>query len=135
MWELDGIVPGYYDKNAFLKRVFEHMSRQDQPVGGNPPTYGNLFQGKARDGPIGHLGRRPELKQRGNVFPLVSSVVQGPRKAKEDYHECFNIQTLRPRLKKKYGSTFLSGKPVFSPSVPERYGEAKIRLKPDPCVN
>ena len=27
------------------------MSSQDEPIGGNPPTYGDLFRGKTRDGP------------------------------------------------------------------------------------
>ena len=45
----------------FVQRVLDHMSSQDKPIGGNPPTYGDLFRGKTRDGPLGpwedHLTR------------------------------------------------------------------------------
>ena len=54
--EVDSIVSGSYDGNTFVKRVMDHMSSQDEPIGGNPPTYGDLFRGKTRDGPLGHLG-------------------------------------------------------------------------------
>ena len=33
------------------------MSSQDEPIGGNPPTYGDLFRGKTRDGPLGQPGK------------------------------------------------------------------------------
>ena len=33
------------------------MSSQDEPIGGNPPTYGALFRGKTRDGPFGPPGK------------------------------------------------------------------------------
>ena len=60
-WEVDSIVSGSYDGNTFVKRVLDHMSSQDEPIGGNPPTYGDLFRGKTRDGPLGqsedHLSR------------------------------------------------------------------------------
>ena len=65
-----------------------HFTQQDEPIGGNPPTYGDLFRGKARDGPMGHLGRPPEPKQSGNDTPQVSSVVQVPGKAKAKSDEC-----------------------------------------------
>ena len=109
------------------------MSSQDEPIGGNPPTYGDLVRGKTRDCPLGHLGRPPELKPCGGT-PQVSSVVQVPGKAKAESDECPKIQALRARLKQKYGDTFFSGKPVFPPAVRGPYGEAKIRLKPDPRV-
>ena len=48
------------------------MSSHGEPIGGNPSTYGDLFRGKARDGPIAHLGRPQELKSRGNDIPQVS---------------------------------------------------------------
>ena len=57
---------------------------QDEPIGGNPPTYGDLFRGKTRDGPLGHLGRPPEPKPSGVATPQVSSVVQVPGKAKAE---------------------------------------------------
>ena len=37
-------------------------------------------------------------------------------------------------MKQRYGDTFFSGKPVFQLPVRGPYGEAKIRLRPDPCV-
>ena len=104
------------------------------PPGGNPPTYGDLFRGKTRDGPLGHLGRPPEPKPSGVATPQVSSVVQVPGKAKAESDDCPKIQALRARLKQKYGDTFFSGKPVFPPPVRGPYGEAKIRLKQDPRV-
>ena len=58
-----------------------------------------------------------------------------PRKAKAESDECPKIQALRARLQQKYGDTFFSGKPVFSPPVRGPYGKAKIRLKPDPRVD
>ena len=45
------------------------MSSQDEPIGGNPPSYGDLFRGKTRDGPLGHLGRPPEPKPSGVATP------------------------------------------------------------------
>ena len=124
---MDAIVSAY-DKNTFVRRVLDHMSSQDKPIGGNPPIYGDLFRGKARDGPLGHLGRAPESGSRGNTTPQVSSVVQVPGKAKAESDECRKIQALRARLKQKYGETFFGGKPVFPPPVRGPYGEAKIRL-------
>ena len=53
------------------------MSSQDEPIGGNPPTYGYLFRGKTRDGPLGHLGGPPEPKECGGTLQ-VCSVVQVP---------------------------------------------------------
>ena len=133
-WEVDSIVSGSYDGNTFVQRVLDHLSSQDEPIGGNPPTYGDLFRGKTRDGPLGHLGRPPEPKTSGVATPQVSSVVQVPGKAKAESDDCPKIQALRARLKQKYGDTFFSGKPVFPPPVRGPYGEAKIRLKQDPRV-
>ena len=48
-WEVDSIVSGSYDGNTFVKRVLDHMSSQDEPTGGNPPTYGDLFRGNTRE--------------------------------------------------------------------------------------
>ena len=131
-WEVDSIVSGSYGGNTFVKRVLDHMSSQDEPIGGNPPTYGNLFRGKTRNGPLCHLGRQPERFCGGT--PRVSSVVQVPGKAKVESDECPKIQALRARLRQKYGDTFFSGKPVFPPPVRGPYGKAEIRLKPDPRV-
>ena len=133
-WEVDSIVSGSYEGNTFVQRVLDHLSSQDEPIGGNPSTYGDLFQGKPRDGPLGHLGRPPEPKASGVATPQVSSVVQVPGKAKAESDDCPKIQALRARLKQKYGDTFFSGKPVFPPPVRRPYGEAKIRLKQDPRV-
>ena len=109
------------------------MSSLAEPIGGNPPTYGDLSRGKTRDGPLRHLERPPERKPcRGT--PQVSSVVQVPGKAKAESEECPKIQALRARLNHKYADTFFSGKPLFPPPVRGPYGGAKIRLKPDPRV-
>ena len=132
-WEVDSIVSGSYDGDTFVRRVLDHTCSQDEPMGGNPPTYGDSFRGKTRDGPLGHLGRPPEPKPCG-VTPQVRSLVQVPGKAKAESDECPKIQALRARLKHKYGDTFFSGKPVFLPPVRGPYGEARIRLKPDLCV-
>ena len=51
-WEVEGIVSGSDDGNTFVKRVMNHMSSQDEPTRGKPLTYGDVFRGKARDGPI-----------------------------------------------------------------------------------
>ena len=131
-WEVDSIVSGSYNGDTFVRRVLDHMSSQDEPIGGNPSTYGDLFRGKTGDGPLGHLGRPPERACSGT--PRVSSVVQVPRKAQAESDECPKIQAVRTRLKLKYGDTFFSGKPVFPPPVRGPYGQAKIRLKPDPRV-
>ena len=96
-WEVESIVSGSNDGNTFIRRVLDHMSSQDEPIGGNPPTYGDLFRGKTRDGPFGHLGRPPEPKPSGDT-PQVSSVVQVPGKAKAESDECPKIQALRARL-------------------------------------
>ena len=132
-WEVESILSGSYDGNTFKRRVLDDMSSQDEPIGGNPPAYGDLFRGKTRDGPLGHLGRPPEPKSCGDTAQ-VSSVVQVPGKAKAESDECPNIQALRARMKQKYVDTFFSGKPVFPPRMRGPYGEAKIRLKQDPRV-
>ena len=130
LWEVDSIVSGSYDGNTFVRRVLDHMSSQDVPIGGNLPTYVDLFRGKTRDGPLSHLGGPPEPKACGDT-PQVRSVVQVPGKAKAESDECPKIQALRVRLKQKYGDTFFSRIPVFPPPVLGPYGEAKMRLKPD----
>ena len=115
-WEVDSIVSGSYDGNTFVQRVLDHMSSQDEPPGGKPPTYGDLFRGKTRDGPLGRLGRPPEPKASGVATPQVSSVVQVPGKAKAESDDCPKIQALRARLKQKYGETFFSGKACVPPT-------------------
>ena len=99
----------------------------------NPQT-STLFCGKAPDGPMGQVRRPAELETSGIATPQVSSVVRVPGKAKAESDECPKIQAFRARLKQKYGDTLLSGKPVFPPPIRGPYGEAKIRLKPDPRV-
>ena len=133
-WEVDAILSDSYERNILVRRLLDHMSSQDEAVGGNPPTYGDIFGGKARDKPIAHRGRPPELNSSRSDTPQVSSVVQVPGKAKAESDECPKIQALRDRLKEKYGSTFFSGKPVFPPQVRGPYAGAKIRLKQDPRV-
>ena len=95
-WEVDSIVSGSYDGNTFVQRVLDHMSSQDEPPGGNPPTYGDLFRGQDQRWPFGHLGRPPEPKASGVATPQVSSVVQVPGKAKAESDDCPKIQALRP---------------------------------------
>ena len=133
-WEVDTIVSGSYDRNTFVKRVSDHISSRDEPTGRNPRYCGDLFRGKAQDGRICPVGRPPELKPRGNKSPQVRSVVHVPEKAKAESDECAKIQALRARLEEKYGSTFFSAKPVLPQPVCGPYGEANIRLKPDPRV-
>ena len=123
-----------YDGNTFVRMVLDHTTSQDEAVGGNRPTYVDLFRGKARDGPMGHLQRPPEPKTSGVATPQISSVVQVPGKAKAKTDECPNIEVLRAGLNQRYGDTFFIGKPVFPPPFRGPYGEAKIRLKPDPRV-
>ena len=107
-WEVDSIVSGSYEGITFVRRVLDHMSSRDEATSGNPPSYGDLFRGNARDGPFSYLGRPPEPKPCGGT-PQVSSVVQVPRKAKAESDEWPKIQALRARLKQKYGETFPSG--------------------------
>ena len=107
----------------------------DEPVGGNPPTYGDIFGGKARDKPIAHRGRPREVKSSRSNTPQVSPVVQVPGKAKAESKECPKIRALRDRLKEKCGGTFCSGNLVFPTPVRGPYGEAKIRQKQDPRVH
>ena len=133
-WEVDAIVSGSYDGNTFVRTVLDHMSSHDKLIGQNAPTYGDLFRGKARHGPMGHFERTPERELSGNNTPQVTSVVQVPGKAKAESNERPKIQALRARLRQEYADTFFSGKPVFPPPVCAAYGEAKIRLKPDPRV-
>ena len=84
---MESIVSGSSDGNTFLRRVLDHISSQEEPIGGNPPIYGDLFRGKTRDGPLGHLRRPPEPKPCGDT-PQVSSVVLVPGKAKAESDEC-----------------------------------------------
>ena len=130
-WEVDAIISGSYEGNTFVRRVSDHMSNQDEPVGGNQPTYADQFCDKAGDRLTGNLRRPPEPKTSGVDTPEVSSVVQVPGKVKAEFDGCTKIQALRARLKQKYGDTFFSGEPVSLPPICGPYGEAKIRLKPD----
>ena len=108
------------------------MSSQDEPIGRNPPTYGDLFRGKEREGPMGHLEKPPEPKTSGIATLQVGSVVQVPGKAKAE-SECPWIQALSAILKQQYGDTYFSGKPVFPPLFRGPYGEAKIDSPPRCC--
>ena len=114
-WEVDSIVSGSYDGNTFVQRVLDHMSSQDEPPGGNPPTYGDLFRGKTRDGPLGHLGRPPEPRASGVATPQVSSVVQEPGKAKAESDDCPKIQALRARAEAEVWRDLLQRKYLCSP--------------------
>ena len=84
------------------------MSSRDEPISRKLPTCGDLFEDKARDRQIGHLGRSPELRARANDTPQVCSVVPVPGRAKAESDESPRIQALRGTLKEKYGSTFVS---------------------------
>ena len=128
---MDAIFFGSSDKRTFVRRVLDHISSQDDPVGRNPPSYGDPFRGKARDGPMGYFRRPAEPKMSGVANPQVSSMDQVPSTDRAESHECPETQTLRARLNHKYGDTFFSGRPVFLPPVPGLYGEAKIRPTPD----
>ena len=86
-WEVGAMVSGSYDRNIFVRTVLDHMSNQDELIGGTPATYGDLFRGKSRDGPMGHLRRPPEPNLTENGSPQVSSVVQVPGKAKAGSHK------------------------------------------------
>ena len=86
-WEVDAIFSGSYDRSTLVRRVLDHMSSKDKPIGGSRTTYRDLFSGKAREGPMGHLGRPLEPKLSGNNTPQISSVVQVPRKAKAESNE------------------------------------------------
>ena len=83
---------------------------------------------------MGHFERPRKPKMSGVGASAVSSVVQVPGEAKAESDECPKIQALGARLKQKSFDTFFNGKPVFPPPVRGPYGEAKIRLKPDPRV-
>ena len=131
---MDAIVYGFYNRNTFLKRVLDHMSSQYDPIGGNPSTYGDLFQSQAGDGPLENFPSAQKPKLCGNDTQQVRSVAQMPRKAKAEFDELHKVQALRASLKGKYGSTFFSEKPAFPAPVRGPYGEAKIRVKPDPRV-
>ena len=41
--EVDDVVSGSYDRNAFVRTVLDHMFSHDEPMGGNPPAYSELF--------------------------------------------------------------------------------------------
>ena len=45
-WEDDPIASGAFDGNAFLRRVLDHWSHQDELRGGNPPAYGDIYRSK-----------------------------------------------------------------------------------------
>ena len=104
------------------------MSSQDKSVGGNPRTYDDLPRGKARGWANGPFGETPRGENKWRGYP------SRKLSAKAESDQCPKIQALRTRLKQMYGNTFFSGKPVFRPPVLGPYGEAKIRLKSDPCV-
>ena len=53
-------------------------------IGPNTPTYGDLFLGNTRHGPMGHLGRAPEPKTSLMATAQVSSVVQVPARTKAE---------------------------------------------------
>ena len=44
-WSEDAsIASGAFAGNAFVRRVLDHWADQDEPRGGNPPTYGDIYQ-------------------------------------------------------------------------------------------
>ena len=97
----------------------------------------NLWRSVPRQGPRwadGPLGETPRAKNEWGRYP--SSKLSGPgaQQSQEESGECPKIQALRAGLKQKYGDMFFSGNPVFPPAVLGPYGEAQIRLKPDPRV-
>jgi len=113
-WQVDNIVSGAFEGNTFIRRVSDHMAEQDEPVGANPPTYGDIYRTRGRDGPIQVRGLPPVDAPRE---PHVSSVVQVPPETKTQAEECSKIQAMRARLKEKYAASFFSGKPIFPPPV------------------
>ena len=46
-WKVDAIVSGSYNKNAFVRRVLDQLSNQDEPIGGKPPSYLDLLRSQA----------------------------------------------------------------------------------------
>ena len=131
-WEVHGIVSLFYDWNTFVRKVLDHTSSLDEPIGGNQPTYGDLFRDKPGDGLMGHLQRPRERKRSRIATPQLSSVVQVPGKAKAESDECPKIQALRARLSQRYADAFFSEKPVIPPPALGPYGDVKIQLTPDP---
>ena len=41
--EVHAIISGSYDGSTFVRRVQDHMSSQEELIGGNTPNYGDLF--------------------------------------------------------------------------------------------
>ena len=42
-WEDPALLTGRFTKNEFVACVLEHWAGQNEPVGSNPPTWGDLY--------------------------------------------------------------------------------------------
>ena len=134
-WEDDSIALGAFDGNAFVRRVPDHRADQDEPRGGNPPTYGDVYQTKCGNHrpsgpPRDPRALHPEqdhvhLSQDTHVRSMVQVLAKA--KALADSDPC--VQALRENIKGDHAKNFFSGKPTKDPPIPGAYGEAKIRLR------
>ena len=68
-WNVDTIVSGSYDNNAFISRVLGHMSSQDEPIRRNPPNTVICSKARPQMGPWASWGD-PQRVSRSGEIPL-----------------------------------------------------------------
>ena len=134
-WEDDSIASAAFDGNAFVRRVLDHWADQDEPRGGNPPTYGDIYRTKCGIHRPSGASKDPcalDLEQDQvhlSQDTHVKSMLQVPTKAKAFAYSDPRVQALREKIKADYAKNFFSGKPTKDPPIRGAYGEAKISLR------
>ena len=134
-WEDDSIASGAFEGNAFVRKVLDHWADEDEPRGGNPFTYGDIYRTKcgihcpsaaSKDS----RALDPEQDQvHLSQDTYVRSMVQVPTKATAFADSDPRVQALREQIKGDFAKNFFSGKPTKDPLIRGAYGQAKIGLQ------
>ena len=153
-WDDKMLVTGKYEKDEFVARVMDHTADQyDGPVGSDPPTWGfpRVETGSDEHQPEATNFRRlsvgiathddedgisDEEKSESDpeeAYTAVRSVVSIPKQAAEEPQENPKVAELKERLINAYPRLF-SGVANKNPPDRERFGTARIELKPNPKI-
>ena len=148
------LVTGKYEKDEFVARVMDHIADQyDGPVWSDPPTWDFLRIGAGSDkNPADavnfrrlSVGRAPHDDEDGisdeeksdsdpdEAYTAVRSVVSIPKQAAEGAQENPKVAELKERLINAYRRLF-SGIANKNPPDRQRFGTARIKLKPNPEI-
>ena len=153
-WDDKMLFTGKYEKDEFVARVMDHIADQyDGPVGSDPPTWdfprmganSDKNQADAANFPRLSVGSAPHDDEDGisdeeksdsdpeEAYTAVRSVVLISKQAAEEAQENPKVAELKERLINAYPRLF-SGVAYKNPPDRERFGTARIRLKPNPKI-